>query len=87
MNNFTMTLPTDTSTITQSELKNDIIIEFNDVNEMESLIISFSKKLQKFVIEFNDDLMHSSKTFNSIINKLDLLVDAHELEVMTIEQF
>lgn len=87
MKNFTIKLPTDTNTITQSELKSDIIIEFNDVSEMQSAIISFSKKLQKFVLEFNGKLIHSSKTFNSTIHKLDLLVNAHELEIMTVEQF
>lgn len=78
---------TNTSTITESELRNDIIIEFNDVNEMQSCIISFSKRLQKFVVEFNSELIHSSKSFKNIINKIDDLIKKHELENMTIEQF
>ncbi len=78
---------TNTTTITESELRNDIIIEFNDVNEMQSCIISFSPRLQKFVLEFNCKLIHSSKTFKSLINKLNGLVEKHELTTMTIEQF
>lgn len=78
---------TNTATITESELRNDIIIEFNDVNEMQSCIISFSKRLQKFVVEFNSELIHSSKSFKNIINKINDLVKKHELVNMTIEQF
>ena len=54
---------TNTTTITELELRNDIIIEFNDTNEIQSCIISFSPRLQKFVLVFNCKLIHSSKTF------------------------
>ena len=48
---------------------------------------NYSTRLQKFVIEFNGELVHSSKTFKSLINKVDDLVKKHELTEMTIEQF
>ena len=84
-----MTIKTTTkiNTITESELRSEIIIEFNDLEDEKSCIISFSERLQKFVIEFNCELIHSSKIFKSMINKLDDLVEKHQLTEMTIEQF
>lgn len=78
---------TNTATITELELRNDIIIEFNDIEELNSCIISFSTRLQKFVLEFNCKLIHSSKTFKSLINKTEKLVEKHKLTQMTVEQF
>jgi hypothetical protein len=78
---------TDIKMINESLLKSKVIVEFNDVEDLESVIISFSTRLQKFVLELNGELIHSSKTFKSLVNKTEQLVEERELSQMTWEQF
>ena len=78
---------TDIKMINESLLKSKVIVEFNDVEDLESVIISFSTRLQKFVLELNGELIHSSKTFKSLVNKTEQLVKERELSQMTWEQF
>ena len=68
-------------------LKSDVIMEFNDTDEIDSVIISFSKRLQKFVLELNGELVHSSKTFKSLMSKTEQLIKERNLSKMTLEQF
>jgi hypothetical protein len=78
---------TDIKMINESLLKSKVIVEFNDVEDLESVIISFSTRLQKFVLELNGELIHSSKTFKSLVNKTEQIVEERDLSQMTWEQF
>lgn len=56
-------------------------------DDIRSAEIGFSPKLDKFWIEFNGKLIHTSKTFKSLMNRLNKLIKDWNLELNRIEQY
>jgi hypothetical protein len=55
----------------KEQLLNGAIIELTDTQSENELMVSFSKRLNKFVLELNGSIIHTSKTFSSIKKKIE----------------
>jgi len=55
----------------KNELLNGAIIELTDTQSENELMVSFSKRINKFVLELNGSVIHTSKTFASIKKRIE----------------
>ena len=58
----------------KEQLLNGEIIELTDSNSENELIVSYSNRLQKFGLELNGSIIHTSKTFSTIKKKIEKIL-------------
>ena len=62
------------------QVKNGQDINFESFED--SVSLSFSNKIDKFILELNGTLIKTSKSFKPVLDKLNLLIELHDLEII-----
>jgi len=69
----------------EKEIKNGMVIDWSNIENDLSATLSFSDKLNKFVVWFNGKIVISSKTFKPCLSKLEDLKNENDLTVETVD--
>jgi len=67
-------------------LRNGLEIEFSNIDNDLSATLSFSNKLNKFLVWFNGKLIWDSKTLKPCLDKFEDLKQKHNLTIESNEQ-